>query len=340
MMISITLLAFVAVVTIVNVWKSVKRNELKRKDLILNLFLTIIAAFAFALSWYKQSIDKKLADDQHTMDLENYARLESTYKKTIKIENITTYVNKSMDSVKRKSDSINANTIKLSDSLTKNFKISIKKQMSLINQMQRMMYPMPKEMFVDFELTFRYDSISNLYNKYISERKIIPFNLSNFNNQYDPEVNALTVYVLKKINRIQISPEFVNLHKSLDYADLYTEGEIIVDNPNKDSHVLILYNPPYFKIQVLNMPLKVSKNNNVPFISDLTGFRLYINNSLSEKMYWNGNQFRDSYRKKDGLKDVRFRSFFINFGNVMSDTQKPVNLSGVPVINEFKLSKN
>jgi hypothetical protein len=110
-----------------------------------------------------------------------------------------------------------------------------------------------------------------------------------------------------------------------------------LDNVSGDVFIQIFYVRPVFRINIMHMKVRIRKNNNVPFISDLNNSRLYINNSLSDKLF-NVTTFMNSYYEKPkGISNLIFNTFFMDFGNIMSQRQVPVDTLGVPVIKKFKL---
>ena len=164
--ISLILLAVTAIVTVINVWKSVRKGELHRKALIINITLTLFAGLAFGLSWKKQRDERQQLirekNEQRTKDSTSYARLDSTYQNTVRLYNLAAFINRSMDTVRHKADSITNNTIELNNQSRKNFEITLDEQQRLLSETRRMQYPIPKDMYLGFSFSFKYDSLSNI----------------------------------------------------------------------------------------------------------------------------------------------------------------------------------
>lgn len=345
MSISLILLAFTAVVTIINVWKSVKKGDLPKKALIINIVLTLFAGLTFGLSWKKQADEKeqliKEKDDQRRGDSTSYARLDSTYQNTKRLYNLTEFINHSMDTVKYKADSITARTIQLNNESRENFQVTFKEQERLFSETKRMQYPVPKDMILDCSFIFKYDSLSTIFQKMKEKGIYVPLELYRNNIvKSNPDVDSIVTYLVHRIRHFDISLEFVRkIKKNFEFTDLYVSGKVDLEDFKEHMLFQIFYDNPNFRVNILGMPVSILKNNNVLFLSDLSNSTLYINNSFCDKLF-NGRTFMDSYyNKSKGISTATFESFWIDFGNVVSKNQIPIDTLGVPVIRKFEFKE-
>ena len=200
-------------------------------------------------------------------------------------------------------------------------------QEKLMSEVKRMQYPMPTEFFLQGEITFELDTVNNILKNFSkNNNNKIPTILSYGSTVHnDSPTDSIINYLIDRLDNILIAIEADTKDKN---TFLSARGELKLSQLPKNLTVLILHEAPKFRLVLLNIPIKILMNKNFLFIEDISKFPLIINLQISNS----------NYTKSIPTPQLTFESFKIDFGKIISPSQKILKYSnGIMKIEKFKI---